>query len=82
MGNTKIVKGGFKMAVRTEVLDINDVGYALEVEVRYTCPYCNEDIEEIVSISYPDDGEDIITLCECECPKYSKYIDLRMDLGK
>lgn len=69
------------MAVRTEVLDINDVGYALEVEVRYICPHCDEEIEEIVSISYPDDGEDDITLCDCECPECSEYIDLRMNLG-
>lgn len=67
------------MTIKVNLLNKCDVGYALDVDVSYTCPYCNKSVFDTVSMSKEGLG-DSVTMCGCECPNCYAYIDLNIDL--
>ena len=67
------------MAIKVNSLNKSNVGYALDVDVSYTCPYCNKSVFDTVSMSKERLGGSV-TMCDCECPNCGAYIDLDIDL--
>ena len=67
------------MVIKVNTLNKCDVGYALEVNVSYICPFCNNSVSDTISMSKEGLGSSV-TMCDCDCPNCGAYIDLDIDL--
>ena len=67
------------MTVKVTTLGKSDLGYAMMVDVNYTCPRCHENVSDTVGLSTEELGSSVV-LCDCECPNCGKYLDLDIDL--
>ena len=67
------------MTIKVSALSKHDIGYALEVDVSYVCPYCNNNVFDTISMNKDGIGSSVV-MCDCECPDCGSYIDLDIDL--
>ena len=67
------------MTVKTNTLSKSDLGFAMQVDVSYVCPYCKNNVSDTLNFSKDGLGRSVV-MCDCECPNCGRYIDLDVDL--
>ena len=67
------------MSISARVLSKIRLAYGIEIDICYTCPHCDEDISETITLD-DDICSSSVELCDQECPACGACNDVEVDL--